>query len=88
MIRYEISLDSPVPFVAITIGEHVKLIKNPALTAYTPFWLQQIMANDALRRVVQVPPRKTPMRIATVIPIEALRESREARRTASTDVGR
>jgi hypothetical protein len=85
-IRFELNDECPTPFAAMAYGEHVKIIKNPRLSAPLPFWLQEYMANDALRSLTPMPPKHVRERAAEVIHIETLREIREVRST--TDKGR
>jgi hypothetical protein len=78
-IRFELNDESPVPFAALVYGEHVKILKNPRLCAPLPFWLQEFIANSALRALSPMPPKSVRRQAAEVIRIEVLRAAREVR---------
>lgn len=84
-IRFELNDECPTPFATIVYGEHIKIIKNPRLCVNLPFWLQEDMANDALRGASPMPPKHMRHRAADVIQIETLREMREVRKAADKD---
>jgi hypothetical protein len=81
------NLDSPVPFAVLVAGPYIKIVENPSKTAYMPFWLQELLQNDALRLAVPTPPRGTYDRLASVVSIEALRSAKEARLAGEVNAG-
>lgn len=87
-IRIAYDPQTPVPFLALAIGEHVKLIKNPALASSMPLWLQQYLANEALRLATPTPPKRVRRQVAEVIAIDYLRQVREVRLSEGSHVGR
>lgn len=91
MIRFQLDPEAPGLFTVIVYGEHIKILKNPALAANLPFWVQERAANLALQAAV--PPRRRAtrreetVRVAEVITIDSLRNAREARLASSPFTG-
>lgn len=87
MICFEFSTESVEPIAVIVIGEHLKILKNPKLTAYMPFWLQEDLTNSALRRAGRPSP-KVACQVARIIEIGTLRKIREERAAEKSHIGR
>lgn len=86
VISFEINPDIFGAFAVAIIGEHVRIYKNPKMTANMPFWMQQDVANRALLRAGRPTP-KVRRQVAEVVELEALRQAREERVGKNSRIG-
>jgi hypothetical protein len=93
VFQYVVKVDLPVPYVVVTVDEHMLIAVNPGIASVWPDWLQEVMVNDLIRSCVGAVARSSALALALCAPqpppVVNIQEARAARaaKLAATGTG-